>query len=177
MNETRLHHLKERGAEELRRFLLMFGYLWVAFGLFVLNESLILGQQHVSFASHGFAAINAAVLAKVMLVAEDLKIGRRLDHLPLIYPVVYKAALFSVLFILFHVLERLLVGMFEGRTVADSIPRIGGGTWAGRLTVWAIIMISLLPFFALREIGRYMGNGRLWNLMMRRQPSDPSVRW
>jgi len=28
--------------------------------------------------------------------------------------------------------------------------------------------ISLLPFFALREIGRIFGEGRLWALMFRR---------
>jgi hypothetical protein len=168
MDDDRLHKLAERGRDEFRRFLVMFVYLWVVFGLFVLNETVILGERHVSFTAQGFALINAAVMAKVMLIAEALKLGRRFEHLPLIYPVVHKSALFAAVFIAFHAVERILVGVMGGRSVLDSMPLIGGGTWRGVLTVWAIMTISLLPFFALREIGRSLGEGRLWNLMFRR---------
>jgi hypothetical protein len=168
MRDNRLHTLAERGLDEFRRFLFMFVYLWVVFGLFVLNETVILGERHVSFTAQGFALINAAVLAKVMLIAEALKLGGRFEQLPLIYPVAYKSTAFAVVFIGFHALERLGVGMLGGHSLADSMPRIGGGSWSGVLTVWAIMTISLLPLFALREIGRTIGEGRLWNLMFRR---------
>jgi hypothetical protein len=168
MNHDRLHKLAERGIDEFRRFLIMFVYLWIVFGLFVLNETVILGERHVSFTAQGFALINAAIMAKVMLIAEALKLGRRFEHLPLIYPVVHKSAAFAAVFIAFHALERILVGVLGGHSVVDSMPHIGGGSWSGMLTVWAIMAVSLLPFFALREIGRIIGEGRLWNLMFRR---------
>ena len=171
MASERLQRLKERGIDEIRRFLLMFVYLWLVFGLFVLNESIILGGHNMSFAPQGFALINAAVMAKVMLIAEDLKVGRRLDHLPPIYPVAYKSTLFAAVFIAFHAVERILVGVIAGKSFADSIPHIGGGTWHGGLTVWAIMTVSLLPFFMLREIGAFLGEGRLWNLMFRPRPT------
>lgn len=170
MDHDRLHTLAERGRDEFRHFLVMFVYLWVVFGLFVLNETVILGERHVNFTAQGFALINAAVMAKVMLIAEALKLGRRFEHLPLIYPVLYKSAAFAAVFIAFHAVERILIGVLGGHSVADSLPRIGGGTWSGVLTVWAIATISLLPFFALREIGRILGEGRLWDLMFRRAP-------
>jgi hypothetical protein len=172
MSSERLQHLKERGIDEFRRFLLMFVYLWVVFGLFVLDERLILGQQQISFVPQGFALINAAIMAKVMLIAEDLKLGRRFDNRPLIYPVFHKSAVFALVFIVFHVLERLVVGMVAGKTMFDSMPHIGGGTWQGRLLVWAIMTVSLLPFFMLREIGQVLGEGRLWALMFRRRPPE-----
>ena len=172
MASERVEHLKERALDEFRRFLLMFVYLWVVFGLFVLNESLVLGERNMTFAFQGFAVVNAAILAKVMLVAEDLKFGRRFDHLPLIYPVIYKAAVFATVFILFHTMERIAIGMFGGKTAADSLPHIGGGTWQGGLTVWAVVAVSLLPFFALHEISRYMGPSGLWILMFRSKPKD-----
>jgi hypothetical protein len=170
MDNDRLHKLAERGIDELRRFLIMFVYLWVVIGLFVLNETVILGERHINFTAQGFALINAAVMAKIMLIAEALKLGRRFEHLPLIYPVVHKSAAFAAVFIAFHTLERILVGVLGGHSVVDSMPRIGGGSWSGVLTVWAIMTISLVPFFALREIGRIIGEGRLWDLMFRRAP-------
>jgi len=50
VNSEGLHRLKERGLDEMRRFLVMFVYLYVVFGLFVLNESLILSERNLSFA-------------------------------------------------------------------------------------------------------------------------------
>lgn len=176
MNSEKLHRLKERGLDEVRRFLLMFVYLYVVFGLFVLNESLVLSERNLSFAPQGFALINAAVMAKVMLIAEKLKLGRRFDHLPLIWPVAYKAGLFALVFMLFHALERIGLGMVAGKTLAASMPHIGGVTWEGKLTVWAIMTISLLPFFALHEIGQILGGGKLWRLMLHARPAPPAAR-
>jgi hypothetical protein len=168
----RLHRLAEKGIDEFRRFLVMFVYLWVVFGLFVLNESVVLGERHIGFTSQGFALINAAIMGKVMLIAEDLRLGRRFDHLPLIVPVAHKSGLFAAVFIAFHALERVLVGTFAGKTIAESMPQIGGGTWQGLLTVWAIMSVSLLPFFALRELGQVIGEGRLWGLFFSRSGRD-----
>ncbi|MBS0524209.1 MAG: hypothetical protein JSS04_11305 [Proteobacteria bacterium] len=171
-SENGLHKLKEKGIEEFHRFTVMFLYLWAVFGVFVLNQAVALGQTNSHFITQGFAVINAAVLAKVMLIAEDLKLGRRLEHLPLIYPVLYKSGAFAVVFIVFHVLEKMVVGLIAGKSVAASMPSIGGGTWFGIATVWAIMAASLLPFFALREISRIMGKGELWNIMFRRPAQD-----
>lgn len=168
MTGDRLRELADRGLHELHRFLIMFVYLWIVFGLFVLNEAVILGKTDMSFVAQGFALVNAAILAKVMLVAEDLKLGRRFDHLPMICPIAYKSSLFAIVFIAFHTLEETVVGMLAGKPAVASVPEIGGGTWTGMACVWAIMTISLLPFFALREIGRLVGEGRLWALMFHR---------
>jgi hypothetical protein len=173
VTSERLRKLEERGIDEFRRFMIMFLYLWAVFGLFVLNEAVILRKTEISFLAQGFAAINAAILAKVMLIAEALKVGRRFDHLPLIWPITYKSALFAVLFIVFHGLEEVVVAAIAGKPVAASIPAIGGGSWTGVGFVWAIMTVSLLPFFALREIGRHLGEGRLWALMFHRSSNGP----
>jgi hypothetical protein len=63
----RIHDLKAKGIDEFKRFIVIFVYLWAIFGLFVLNQAVILRQT--SYLFQGFALINAAILAKVMLVA------------------------------------------------------------------------------------------------------------
>ena len=67
--------LKERVAEEGRRFLVMFLYLWVLFALSALHEKIVLREVGASLPSQGFAFVNALVLAKVMLVGENLNLG------------------------------------------------------------------------------------------------------
>ena len=96
--------MMERAVDEVKRFLVMFLYLWVLLGLFVLQQRILLHQEGMNFTMQGFALVNALVLAKVMLIAEDLKIGRCLRPRPLIYPILGDSIIFSVVFIIFHAL-------------------------------------------------------------------------
>jgi hypothetical protein len=157
----RRQQLKQRAFDEVRRFAVLFVYLWILFGLFVLNERIILRQQGIGFSSLGFAIFNALVLAKVMLIAEDLNFGHWLDRRPLIYPILHDSFLFTVLFIVFHVVEKVVVGLFEGRTLADSVPEIGGGGIGGLLCVAVILFVALIPYFGFRIVSRALGPGRL----------------
>jgi hypothetical protein len=81
------HHaqsLKAKAAEEFLRFLVLFFYLWVLFGVFVLNQGVVLREHGFNFAMQGFAFINALVFAKVMMLFEIFDPGRWLRRRPLI---------------------------------------------------------------------------------------------
>ena len=77
--------LKEKAAFQLKEFFGMFLYLWVLFVLFVIHQSIILAEEHINYQAQGFAIINALILAKVMLIGEDLHLGKRFEDKPLIY--------------------------------------------------------------------------------------------
>lgn len=149
--------LMQRAGDELRRFIILFLYLWMLFGLFVLNEQIALRQHGIAFTSQGFALINALVLAKVMLVAEDLNLGRWLERRPLIYPILHDSLLFTALFIVFHLVEHMIVGVVRGQGFRTSIPAIGGGGLAGLLCVAVILFVSLIPYFTFRNFVRELG--------------------
>lgn len=160
------HKAKAAIAHEAKRFLVMFFYLWALLGLFVLNEKITLRQHGIDFAPHGFAFINALVLAKVMLVAEDLDLGSRLQPRPLIYPILTEALILAVLFIVFHALEEMVVGLVAGKTFAASVPAIGGGGFVGLFCVSLILFISLIPYFGFRRITREIGADRMRELLL-----------
>jgi hypothetical protein len=153
--------MMERGVDEVRRFVVMFLYLWVLFALFVLHQGILLRQEGMNFTMQGFALVNALVLAKVMLIAEDLGVGHWLRPRPLIYPILGESLIFSVVFICFHVLEHVVIGLFTGETLRANIPAIGGGGLVGLLSVAMIYFVALIPFFAFRNLGRELGSGRL----------------
>lgn len=160
--------LTAKVAREFKRLIVITLYLWVIFGLYVLDETVILGKEHIGFSSQGFAIINALVLAKVLLIAEDTGFARRFEDRPLIYPILYKALAFSILFLVFHVCESILVGLWHGKSLVQSFPQFGDGTSRAFLCVVAILFVSLIPFFAFREIGRVIGEDELWTLMFKR---------
>lgn len=163
---TKLEKAKHVLEHEIKRYLIMFAYLWVLLGLFVLNEEVSLQEHRIPFAPHGFAVINAAILAKVMLIAEDLNLGARLQPRPLIYPIVTEALLLTVLFIVFHILEHVVVGLFKHESLQASIPSIGGGGFKGLVCVGLILFFSLIPFFAFRRVAREIGPENMRAMML-----------
>jgi hypothetical protein len=115
------------------------------------------------------------VLAKIMFIAEAFHVADNLKHKPLIYPIVYKSAVFSLILISFHVLEEVLTGMWHGKTVTQTITALTGGRLEEILVAGVIMFVVLMPFFALREIGRDIGDDRLFEqFFVRRTPYGPA---
>ena len=161
--------LKERVFEEVKRFIVIFLYLWVVFALLSLHKSLVLTQRHLDYEEHTFAIINALVFAKVLLVAEDLHLGQRFENKPLIYPILYKSFVFTIVLICFHILESVVVGLWHGNTIAESIPPILGWNPKGLLGVGVMCFIVLLPFFGFREVARVMGGREMQRLLFEKR--------
>lgn len=167
--------LKERALHELRRFTVMSLYLWVLFALFSIHQSIVLAEHDIDYRAQGFAFINALMLAKVMLIGEDLHLGRRFKDRRLVYSILYQSLAFAILFICFHIVERLLIGIWDGKTIAESFPEIGGGSLKGILSAGTIISVSLIPFFAFKAIGEAMGERELWALFFGRGGRDSGI--
>ena len=167
---------KEFAANNTRRFVLMFVYLWALFSLFVLHEDIVLRRNGLSFSVHGVAFFNALVLAKVMLVAEDLDLGRWRQRRPLIYPILYESLLLAALFICFQVVEHIVIGLFKGHTFAASVPHIGGGGLAGIACVAVLFFVSLIPFFAFKHFSRELGHDRMRAMLFGTDVGTPEDR-
>jgi hypothetical protein len=161
--------LKQRVLDEVIKFLAIAFYLWVMFGVFALHEAVVSEKDHINYHFYGFALMNALILGKAMLIAEDLHFADWFKARPLIYPILCKAVAFSILFLVFDVAEEVLVGIFRGKTIGESIPSIGGGSPSGIFFVGIILSIALIPFFAFREIGRVMGERELHSLIFHRR--------
>ena len=168
--------LKQRVVDEVIKFLTIAFYLWVVFGVFALHESVVSAKDHIEYHFYGFALVNALILGKVMLVAEDLHFADWFKNRPLIYPILCRAVAFSILFLVFDIVEEMLVGVFKGKTIGESIPSIGGGSPSGVFFVGVILAVALIPFFAFRAVGRAIGERELHALMFTGGPKAADFR-
>jgi hypothetical protein len=168
--------LKAKAVDEFRRFLILFFYLWILFGVFVLNQGVVMREHGIDFPMLGFAFINALVFAKVMMLFEAFDPGRWLRARPLIYPILYETLLLTVLFLVAHVIEKTINGLLHGKTIADSVPALGGGGLVGFLSITAILFIALIPFFGLRNLSLALGEGRLWGMIFERPSAEDGER-
>jgi hypothetical protein len=164
-------NLKERTGDQIKNFGLMFFYLWIVFGLLAVHESMILSQHQLSYAAHGVAIVNALVFAKVMLIAEDLHLGQSLHDKPLIYSILFKSFLFGVTLVCFHIVEHVLIGMWHGKAITETIAELGADQLGPIASGATIATVALVPFFILREVGRVIGGDNFWSLFFRRRVS------
>jgi hypothetical protein len=155
---------------EFREAFGMFLYLWVLFALFTYHKSIVLAQHGISYKPFGVALVNAFILAKVMLGAEKLNLAAKLRKKPLVYPVLHKSIVMSVMFILFNMAETIIHGLWKGKSLAESMPKIGGGSPAELVVTGIILAVALVPFFAFREVSRVLGKGVLGGLFLKRVP-------
>ena len=157
--------LKERAYEELKEFLRMTLYLWVVFGLLILYKSVILAEYNIDITQHWLAILNALALAKVMLLAKGFHLGDRYNEEPLIYTILMKSALFTVVLVCFKFLEDYVIGLFHHKSFVESISDIAGGTAKGIVTLTALLFVILVPFVAYGEVKRVMGDDKVADLM------------
>ncbi len=128
-----------------------------------------MAEQHQDFRLQGFVIINALILSKVMLVAESMKFTQGGPKSRPVLVIFNKSVAFALLFIVFHVLESIIVGVAHGKTIAASFPELAGGHLQGIIALELIVSVSLVPFFAFREGSRELGEGRLMRILMGRR--------
>jgi biotin carboxyl carrier protein len=175
MVRDRLRHLKVKAIEETKNLFWIFLYLWMLLSLFSFHKALVLKEEYLIY-DQGFALINALVLAKVILIGEFFHIGENLKNRPLIYPILFKSAVFAVLLICFHIIEQSLRGVFlEGKTLSQSIPSIGSGGLQAILLLGIIIFVVLMPFFAFRELYAAIGAIEFRTLLFGDEPKARAV--
>jgi hypothetical protein len=119
--------LKQKAYHEMKEFFVIACYLWLVFAILVLYKSVILSENHIPFAAHGLALLNALALAKVMPVARELHLSGSVQR-RLIYQTLFKSAAFAIVLGFFKILEEWAVGWYHGKSFSESMTSIGGGT-------------------------------------------------
>jgi hypothetical protein len=113
--------------------------------------------------------INALVLAKVIWIADALHDAGKRSAATMFAAVLFKSGLFAIILICFNLVEEVLVGLFHGKTLAESIPEVGGGGLEGQLLVGVMIFVVLIPFCAFAELRRAIGEDEFNDLVFHRK--------
>jgi hypothetical protein len=158
--------LKQKAYHETKEFFVIACYLWLVFAPLVLYKSVILTENHIPFAAHGLALLNALALAKVMLVAQELHLADQFKGAPLIYPTLFKSAAFAIILGVFKILEEWAVGWYHGKSFSESMTSIGGGTLKGILSLILLLAVLLIPFFGFTELRQIFGEDKLLKLFL-----------
>jgi hypothetical protein len=144
--------------DELISYWLIVLYMAVFFGVFTSYRRLLLAHYGVSYEDYGVSIIRALVLGKVVLVAEALRLGRGFEGQPLLVPTLYKTLLFTVCVAVFDIVEGLARGLIGGLGPMGAVDEVMGRFGYEWLARALVIFFAFIPFFAVRELRRVLGD-------------------
>ena len=173
ISDQQKQKVKQKAISEVRKFAGIVLYLWVLLSVLEIHRFAVLREVHqtsVSGYRFGLAAINALVLGKIILIAQDLHLGERFNEKRIVDSALFKSAVFALLLVCFDVFEEVIVGVIHGKSVAASVPQIGGGGLEGKVIVGIIGFVVLMPFFLFTEMQHVLGKGQLHSLIFRNRP-------
>ncbi|MBK8357853.1 MAG: hypothetical protein IPL15_02125 [Comamonadaceae bacterium] len=158
--------LKAKARHELIEYGVNVVYLTLVFAAFTVYRRILLAEHGVTHENYGFAVIEALVLGKVIMLG-DGRLGRGLEARPLIFPTLYKTLVFSALVAAFKVVEFGIKGLWQGVGFAGGLMLLSD-KWSDELLAnGLVLLVALIPFFAIKELGRVLGKDRLSSLFFR----------
>jgi hypothetical protein len=149
--------LRERAVAEVREFTVIAVYLWICFTALAYLKFAILEAHGIAFAPFGFAAVKALICAKFVSLGHALHMGERFKKQALIWPVLHKSLVFLLLLLVLNVFEEVVVGWMHGRSLADSLTEMAGGTRDQQIATTIIMLLILIPFFMFRVLSEVIG--------------------
>jgi hypothetical protein len=161
--------LKHKLAHELRQLVAITLYLFGFFSGFRLYTRLILVEYRINYFEYGLTLLKSLALAKIILTGEALRLGERKTRVPLIVLIVYYSVVFSAFALVFEILEHIIMGWLHDRGPATVLAEILDKGWPHLIAMTMIVFFAFLPFFAFRETGRAIGEGKLHDLFFKRR--------
>lgn len=156
-------------AEEIAEvfvILLLFSVMLVTYRMMLLDAF------HSKLFLYATAFVNAAIVAKVIVIGESVRVGKRAENKSLIFLVLYKAFLFALLLMAFELLEGAVKESVHGHDPFAELMGVHGLEFITRGVVFFLVFVL---FFAFRETLRVSGNRKAFDLFFRARDRSITV--
>ncbi|MFO1313172.1 MAG: hypothetical protein U1F41_14035 [Burkholderiales bacterium] len=153
---------------ELLEYAFNVAYLTFVFAAFTQYRRFLLAEYSIAYTNYWLALVGALILGKAIMIGSTFRLGRWLEDRPLIVPTVYKTLLFWMLVLVLRTVEFAVHGVLRGDDVETALGELLAEKGTDELLANSlVVLIALLPFFAVRELGRVLGRERIAALFFR----------
>ena len=160
--------LTEKLRHELIEYAFNVVYLTVVFVAFTQYRRFLLAEYSITYTNYWVGLLGALVLGKVIMIGSVFRLGRWLEDKPLIFPTIYKALLFCGFILVFRVVEYAIKGLLRGDGLAAAFFEYFAQKGIDEvLANLVVVLVALIPFFAVKELGRVLGRERIATLFFR----------
>ena len=163
--------VKQKLRHEFEEVVILTAYLAFFFCALATHSMLLLKTLHISYFAYGAALINAAVIAKVILIGEAVHAGKKFEGKALLYSAIWKSFVFGWLVFGFHIIEDMTKNLVHGKDAAGAFRDIRVDDLLSRSV---IIFCTFVPLFVFRELRRVMGKDKFRALFFHSTPKVDS---
>jgi hypothetical protein len=151
-------NLKERAAEELKSLLYISLFFLAFLGAINIYTRVMLKEHGIPYIGLGFSAIEALILAKVILLGDAMKLGRASESRSLINTVLSKSVLFGGFAYVLAIVERVIEGLIHKLDWEQIVHKIFEHGFAEIFAKTLVVFVGFVSFFAFWELRRRMGH-------------------
>jgi hypothetical protein len=143
----------------------VFLFFSIGFLLLLTIVKLVLANFSIEMTALSKAIIGALFAAKAVLILDGTPLERHLERYRRIVAVTVKTLIYGFITLLLGFLERLLEALHREHGIAAATRFVIEQASMNRLLAWALgITLVFGLYFALFEISKRMGEGKLWEL-------------
>jgi len=137
-------------------------FFFITLSLVALIRALMLKGTGIPVSSPLQIALGALILGKAVLIADLLPFINRFPDKPLIYNVGWKSAIYVVIAMLLHYVERLIDFWREaGGFVAGNQKLLSEMVWPQFWAIQILLVVLIFNYCALHELVRLVGAAKM----------------
>jgi hypothetical protein len=148
--------------EEIEALLPPTIFFFVTLHIVALIRVLMLKGTGIAAGTSVAVAVAALILGKAVLLADMLPFINRYPTKPLIYNVVWKTALYTLVALLIHYLEHLVDFWRQtGSLVAGNRKLLAEMVWPHFFAIQILLIVMIFSYCTIRELARALGRDKL----------------
>jgi hypothetical protein len=160
----------ERLKEEFLAVLPPTIFFFIALHVFGLVRALMTKGTGLPVTSSAQIALAALIIGKAVLLADLWPPINRFPEKPLIYNIVWKTVIYYVVATVIHYLERLYdFAKAAGGIAAGNEKLLSAIVWPHFWGLQIILLVIILNYCVIRELGRALGEERIFRMFFRQQ--------
>jgi hypothetical protein len=160
--ETGVSNFSEKVKEEFLALLPPTIFFFIALHIVALVRALMVHGTGLPVSSSGQIAVGALILGKAVLLADLMPAINRFPDKPLAYNVAWKTAIYFLIATFIHYLERLVDFWKQADGFAAANEKLLASiVWPHFLGIQIVLLVLILNYCMLRELGRALGSKKL----------------
>ncbi len=155
-------------------------FFFFGFNLILFTKRLFLADYLVVYTGFFIATTGALIVGKTVLVADKMTFLRRLDDEPLVYPILFKSAVYTLFVFVARLIEALIHYLVQGGVIGHGGfvgQLVDDFSWARFSAIQLWIFVLFLIYVTATEFAAALGGEELYEILFTRRSSNLQRLW